>query len=73
MLLLPFKKNCLHMCKQKTKCICWLFNDLQRETKHCGKYGMKIQCPFLLLDLNVSAVVVKVGLEEKIGLISCSA
>lgn len=73
MLLLPFKKNCLHMCKQKTKCICWLFNDLQQETKCCGKYGTKRHRPFLLVVLNVSVVLIKVSLEEKVGLISCSA
>lgn len=28
MLHLPFKKYFLHMCKQKTKCICWLVSDL---------------------------------------------
>jgi len=61
------------LAKQKTACICSLFNDLQQETKLCGKSDVKIRCLFLLVDLNVSSVLVKLSLKEKVGLVIFSA
>lgn len=56
----------------KPKCICWLASDLDQEDKGVN-YSMKIYCPFLLVDSNISVVITKVSLEEKAVLISCSS
>jgi hypothetical protein len=61
--LLPFKIIAWSCVETKTKCICWLFNDLLQETKCYGKYGLKRHYPFLLVNLIVSVEWVKVGSE----------